>query len=340
MEARPVTLVEYIIRRQQAFPSATGSFTMLVEGLALAAKIVSREVNQAGLGDHLGLTGHQNVQGEPVARLDEFANDTFVRTLTRTGSVCALASEELAVPIRLPSASDSAVYAVVFDPLDGSSNIGYAVSVGTIFGVYRRRTPPEKLGGMEDLLQRPADLVAAGYAVYGSSTILVLSLGQEVNGFTLDPALGEFLLSHPDIKTPPQGKVISVNTGNRGLWAPEVQRAVSALEQGGDGRPARSLRYVGSLVADAHRTLLGGGLFVYPADRTHPEGKLRLLYEAGPLAFIFERAGGAADSGAGAILNAAPRTLHERTPLILGGAADVADFLALMKGSRGDAGAP
>ncbi len=339
MERRPTTLVEFIIRRQQAFPKATGAFTMLVEGLSLAAKIVSREVNQAGLSDHLGLTGHKNIQGEQVARLDEFANDTFVRTLTRTGSVCALASEELAVPIRLPSSAETAIYAVVLDPLDGSSNIDYAVSVGTIFGVYRRRTPLQNLGGMEDLLQRPAELAAAGYAVYGSSTILVLSLGQDVNGFTLDPALGEFLLSHPDIKVPPGGKVLSVNTANRGAWTPEIERAVAAFERPDGGRPARSLRYVGSLVADAHRTLLGGGLFLYPADRIHPRGKLRLLYEAGPLAFVFERAGGRADSGAGPILELAPEALHDRTPLILGGRTDVSDFLALAHPEGHEAGA-
>jgi fructose-1,6-bisphosphatase I len=324
-ENRPLTLIEFVTRKQHAFPHATGAFTSLVEGLALATKIISREVNQAGLGHLLGLTGRQNVQGEAVARLDEFSNDTLVRTLIRTGVVCAIGSEELAVPIRLPASSESAMYAVVFDPLDGSSNIDFAVSVGTIFGIYRRKSSREQIGGMEDLLQSPADLVAAGYAVYGSSTILVLSTGDTVDGFTLDPGLGEFLLSHPGIKVKPSGKFLSANTCNRGLWDPAVQRAFDAFEQPAAGKPL-SLRYVGSLVADAHRTLLAGGLFVYPADRKQPQGKLRLLYEAGPLGFLFEKAGGAATDTRQRILDLVPRTLHDRTPLLLGGVEDVARF--------------
>jgi fructose-1,6-bisphosphatase I len=329
---RPMTLIEYVTRRQQLFPQATGAFTMLVEGLALATKIISREVNQAGLGSMIGLTGRRNVQGEAVARLDEFSNDTLVRTLTRTGSVCAIGSEELAVPIRLPASPHPGDYSVVFDPLDGSSNIDYAVSVGSIFGVYRRKTKRDQLGAVEDLLQSPRELVAAGYAVYGSSTILVLAIGDDVNGFTLDPSLGEYLMSHPDIRVPARGKVLSVNTGNRGSWDPAIERTVAALERPADGSAGRSLRYVGSLVADAHRTLLAGGLFLYPADRAQPQGKLRLLYEAGPLAYVFERAGGAASDGTRRILDVDPKELHDRTPLFIGGAEDVARFLAAVAG--------
>lgn len=327
-ETRPMTLIEFVTRRQQAFPHATGAFTILIEGLALATKIISREVNQAGLGQLLGLTGRRNVQGEVVARLDEFSNDTLVRTLTRTGSVCALASEELAVPIRLPAAPDSGDYAVVFDPLDGSSNIDFAVSVGTIFGIYRRRSPREGIGAIDDLLQSPGRLVASGYAVYGSSTILVLTTGSGVHGFTLDPGLGEFLLSYPEIRVPPSGKFLSANTCNRSAWDPAVSRGFAALEQPLPGEKPKSLRYVGSLVADAHRTLLAGGLFVYPADRDQPQGKLRLLYEAGPLAHLFEQAGGVATDGDRRILEREPQSLHDRTPLVLGGRDDADRFLA------------
>ena len=322
MTARPMTLIEHITRAQRDFPRATGAFTSLMEGIALATKIISREVNQAGLGELLGLAGRRNVQGEEVARLDDFADDTMVRTLTRSGSVCALASEELAVPIRLPSVPEPGDYAVVFDPLDGSSNIGVAVSVGTIFGVYRRRSDREGLGGPEDLLQSPGRLVAAGYAVYGSSTIFVYTTGRGVHGFTLDPSLGEFLLSHPDIRVPLRGRTVSVNVANRSRWDDATRAAVDEfLDEDG-----RSLRYVGSLVADAHRTLLEGGLFVYPADTKNPRGKLRLLYEAGPLAFLFEQAGGAATDGTHRILELNPETLHDRTPLVLGSAEDVARF--------------
>lgn len=331
MENQPLTLIEFITRSQQAFPQATGAFTILMEGLALATKIIAREVDQAGLGQLLGLTSRQNVQGEVVARLDEFANETLVRTLKRTGSVCAMASEELAVSIKLPFSDSPMVYSCVFDPLDGSSNIDYAVSVGTIFGVYRRKTPRERLGSDEDILQPPRDLVAAGYAVYGSSTILVFSTGQGVHGFTLDPALGEYLLSHHDIKTPPVGKTFSCNTGNRATWDPAVQAAIASYENPPEGKKARSLRYVGSLVADAHRTILSGGIFLYPADRKSPKGKLRLLYEAGPLAFLFEQAGGLASDGTGRILDREPQTLHDRTPLILGGRDDVSWFLEQTK---------
>ncbi len=329
METRPLTLTEYITRSQQAFPQATGAFTLVMQGFALGCKIISREVNAAGLGQLIGLTGRRNVQGEIVARMDEFSNDTLVKTMTRTGAVCAIGSEELAVPIRLPASPTPGEYSAVFDPLDGSSNVDYAVPVGTIFGVYRRRSPREQLGGVEDLLQPPRDLIAAGYAVYGSSTILVLALHDGVHGFTLDPSLGEFLLSHPDMKVPPRGKILSVNTGNRFLWSDATQRAVAEMEKPRDGKPARTMRYVGSLVADAHRTLLAGGLFLYPADAAQPAGKLRLLYEAGPLAFLFEKAGGAATDGVRPILDRDPKTLHDRTPLILGSREDVARFAEL-----------
>ena len=334
MDQRPMTLIEHIEASERRFPEATGAFTVLMQAIGLACKIISREVNQAGLGKLLGLAGRRNVQGEQVARLDEFANDTLVRTLTRSGSVCALGSEELAVPIRLPPTPETGHYAVVFDPLDGSSNIDVAVSVGTIFGVFRRRTPRTGLGGIEDLLQPASSLCAAGYAVYGSSTVFVYSAGLGVHGFTLDPSLGELLLSHPDIRVPPSGPFYSCNNGNRSVWTDDVRRAIARLEDG-----SRSLRYVGSLVADAHRTMLRGGIFLYPADRRKPEGKLRLLYEAAPLAYLFEQAGGRATDGTMRILDKAPRQLHDRTPLFLGGADDIAELERLLAGEEtgGDA---
>jgi fructose-1,6-bisphosphatase I len=322
MAQRPLTLIEHITRSQQDFPEATGAFTVLMQAIGLACKVISREVNQAGLGQLLGLAGRRNIQGEEVARLDDFANETMVRTLKRSGSVCAMASEELAVPIKLPPTPETGSYAVVFDPLDGSSNIDVAVSVGTIFGIYRRRSPRSGLGDESDLTQSPSSLVAAGYALYGSSTMFVYSAGRGVHGFTLDPNLGELLLSHPDVRVPPRGKILSVNLAYRHIWSDPVERAVSVFQEPIDGG-TRSLRYVGSLVADAHRTLLKGGLFLYPEDEKKPEGKLRLLYEAGPLAFLFEQAGGRASDGRERILAKQPESLHDRTPLVIGSSEDV-----------------
>ncbi|UCF68333.1 MAG: class 1 fructose-bisphosphatase [Acidobacteriota bacterium] len=326
MEA-PVTLIEHITASQRQYPLATGAFTMLMEAVALAAKIIAHEVNTAGLGRLIGLSGRRNVQGEEVAKMDEFANATFVHTLTRCGEVCALASEELAVPIRLPGVPDPAHYAVVFDPLDGSSNIDVSVPVGTIFGVYRRVSAADGLGAVEDMLQKPRALVAAGYALYGSSTNFVYSTGRGVHGFTYDPTLGEFLLSHSDIRVPARGSIISANLAYRPRWEPDTERGISSLLEPSGSDTRYSLRYVGSLVADAHRTLLKGGLFLYPADRNSPQGKLRLLYEAGPFAYLFENAGGKATDGRQPILDKQPETLHDRTALIIGGREDVDAFL-------------
>lgn len=323
----PTTLIEHITLSQRNFPQATGSFTMLMQAIALATKAIAREVNRAGLGELMGVSGRRNIHGEQVAQLDEFANETIVNNLIRCGEVCTLASEELAVPIRLPSHPTPRPYAVVFDPLDGSSNIDVAIPVGTIFGVYRRVSANDSLGTLEDILQPAAKLVAAGYAMVGSATMFVYSSGHGVHGFTLDPNLGEFLLSHPNLKIPATGKVYSVNTGNRSNWPQATQAAVDAFERPGDGRRPHSQRYVGSLVADAHRTLLRGGIFMYPSDDKSPDGKLRLLYEAGPLAFLFDQAGGAATNGQQEILNLQPKTPHDRTPLILGSRSDVDRYM-------------
>ncbi len=328
MSSSPITLIDHITRRQRQFPQARGSFTSLMQALAVAAKIISREVNRGGIGDLLGGAGRRNVQGESVTKLDEFADDVLIEIFRRCGEVSAIGSEELAVPIRLPNTGDPAPYAVVFDPLDGSSNIDVAVPVGTIFGVYPRRSAPDGLGGEEDLVQPGNALVAAGYVLYGSSTVFVYSSGDGTHGFTLNPSLGEFVLTYPDMRIPNGGTVFSVNTANRGLWSPGVLEAVESFEQPVEGGAPSSLRYIGSLVADAHRTLLRGGIFMYPADRKSPAGKLRLLYEAAPMAFLFEQAGGAATNGTDRILDVVPSDLHQRTPLVLGAREPVERFAA------------
>lgn len=326
MPTRPTTLMEHAIAQLRQRPEDATALPRLLQVIGVAAKTLSTEVARAGLGSNLGQTGRTNVQGEEVQRLDEFANETLVRMLTESGLVCAIGSEELAVPIRLPSDAEPADYAVVFDPLDGSSNIDVAVSIGTIFGIYRRVTARGGLGGLADLLQPAERLVAAGYALYGSSTVLVYSCGKTVDGFTLDPAIGEFRLSHPKIKLPEQGKIVSVNTANRLQWTAGDRAAVAEFEMPPSGDAPYSLRYVGSLVADAHRTLLKGGLFAYPADRKNSKGKLRLVYEAGPLAFLFERAGGSAVDAEQPITRRVPHALHDRTPLTIGSRRDVARY--------------
>jgi fructose-1,6-bisphosphatase I len=328
MEQRPWTLSEHVSTASQA-RTELASLPRLIDTLAVAAKVICNEVGQAGLGKLIGLAGKRNVQGEDVFKLDEFCNDTLIRMLTRSGLVCAIGSEELAVPIRLPGSHTRADYAVAFDPLDGSSNIDVAVSIGTIFSIFRRRSDLAGLGGLEDLLQPARDLVAAGYVLYGSSTVLVYGCGQGVHGFTLDPSIGEFLLSHPDVRLPARGSIVSVNTGNRPLWRENDRAAIDRFERPDPPGKPYSMRYVGSLVADAHRTLLKGGLFSYPADSKNPRGKLRLLYEAGPLAFLFEAAGGIASDGERAISSLVPETLHDRTPLVIGSKDDVQDYLTV-----------
>jgi len=314
-----ITLTRHIYERQRRHPGATGELSGILSQVALAAKIVSREVSKAGLVELLGLTGEENVQGEEVKKLDEYANDVFVHTLTHSGHFCIMASEEMKDAIRVSDAPGH--YAIAFDPLDGSSNIDANVSIGTIFAVHRKRSKgPESCVG--DLLQPGRDFVAAGYVIYGSSTMLVISTGQGVHGFTLDPSVGEFLRSHPDIKMPRRGGIYSVNEGNYPYWSEGVRRYVNHIKERdpASGRPY-SARYIGSMVADVHRTLLYGGIFMYPKDRKDPKkpvGKLRLLYECAPMAFILEQAGGAASTGREPILDIEPTGLHQRVPFFAG----------------------
>jgi len=314
-----VTISRFLIGQERKHPHATGAFTGILHDIAVAAKMISREVNMAGLVDILGRTGEENVHGEEVQKLDAFANTVLYKALDHTGNVAVLASEESEDPIPIPDRFPAGDYVVLYDPLDGSSNIDVNVSIGTIFSIHRKVTEGER-GTLEDCLQPGSRQLAAGYVVYGSSTMMVYTTGAGVHGFTLDPSIGEFLLSHPDLRIPdPPSRTYSVNEAYYDRWSPGQQRLVSYLKRsGGFGS-----RYIGSLVADVHRTLLQGGLFMYPGDRNHPEGKLRLLYEAAPMAMIVEQAGGRGSDGRTRLLDVQPTALHQRTPVYLGSAAFV-----------------
>ena len=316
------------MEQERLHPEATGELSNLLYDLCLAAKIISRQVRRAGLTDILGDFGAVNIQGEVQQKLDVFAHDTVRHSVEHTGRVCVVASEEEEHPIPVHVRADrrSGKYVLLYDPLDGSSNIGVNVSIGTIFSIHRRITDGRGAGSLEDCLQRGREQVAAGYILYGSSTMLVYTTGQGVHGFTLDPTIGEFLLSHPDIRCPEVGQYYSVNESHWNKWSPGIQRAVAAFKNGDAGRvEAKNARYIGSLVADIHRNLMSGGVFLYPADKIAPHGKLRLLYEAAPLSFVVEQAGGAAIDGTTDILDITPTELHQRTPLIIGSKRDV-DF--------------
>ncbi|MBE0567148.1 MAG: class 1 fructose-bisphosphatase [Krumholzibacteria bacterium] len=317
------TVEAHIFEMQRLHPSASGDFTGLLNDISLAAKIVSQEVNKAGLAeDILGSTGGTNVQGEDVQKLDEFANHVFLKCLGTRGQVSIMGSEEMEHPFFADTREGSGRYVVVFDPLDGSSNIDVNVSVGTIFGVWRRRSALDHLQD-EDLLQPGSALVAAGYVIYGSSTMMVYTAGHGVHGFTMDPGIGEFLLSHENITTPFSGTIYSVNEGHEPRWSPRVREVVRRLKYGRDGGGGLTARYIGSLVADFHRNLLKGGIYLYPPTDGKPDGKLRLMCEAAPLAMVAEAAGGYASDGSGPILEIVPEDLHMRVPLYIGSRGDV-----------------
>ncbi len=325
-----ITLERHILERQLSIPGATGDFTGLFQQIALAAKLINSRVRSAGLAGVLGLTGDTNVQGEEVTKLDIFANNVLVRSVEAGGHLCVMASEENEGIIPIPDRFATGKYVLMFDPLDGSSNIDVDINIGTIFSIHRRLTTGRH-GGEADCLQRGASQVAAGYVIYGSSTVLVYTAGQGVHGFTLDPAVGEFFLSHENIRIPTKGKIYSVNEGNTYLWSEGVRRWVEGMKTPGpDGKPY-SARYVGSLVADFHRTLLKGGVFAYPADQKNPQGKLRLLYEAAPMAMLAEAAGGAASEGSRRVMEVVPTSLHQRVPLYIGSSEDVAAAERLLR---------
>src|SRR5436853_915887 len=318
-----ITIERFIMEQERLHPEATGELSNLLYDLCLAAKIISRHVRRAGLSDILGPAGAVNVSGDLQQKLDLFANETVRQSVQFTGRVCVTASEEDPEPVAVPPGKPSGKYVVLYDPLDGSANIDVNVSIGTIFSIHKRVTKRTGTAGLSDCLQVGKKQVAAGYILYGSSTMLVYTTGQGVHGFTLDPTIGEFLLSHPDIRTPPVGRYYSVNESNWNRWTPGVQRVVAAFKNG-DGRiQAKNARYIGSLVADFHRNLISGGIFLYPGDNRSAEGKLRLLYEAAPLALEVEQAGGLATDGRRPILDLVPKHLHQKTPFIVGSKADV-----------------
>jgi len=325
-----MSVQRHIIEQERHFPKATGNLTGLLMDLIYAAKVISREVNKAGIVDILGLTGTENIHGEKVKKLDEYANDRLFKAMDHGGHLCIMASEERDEVIQIPEKFPKGNYVLLFDPLDGSSNIDANVSIGTIFSIHRKKTDGEN-GTLEDCLQKGSEQVAAGYIIYGSSTMLVFTTGQGVNGYTLDPSVGEFILSHIGIKTPSKGKIYSTNEGNARFWDEGTKKYINYLKEkdSATDRPY-SLRYIGSLVADFHRNLLYGGIFLYPTDYKDPDkpkAKLRLLYEASPMAFIVEQAGGMATTGKENIMDIVPTELHQKVPLIIGSKEDVLTYL-------------
>lgn len=305
------TLDEFISQREKDFPTASGELSGLLRDIGLAAKIISREVNKAGITDILGQMGSENASGEAVQKLDILADKVLLSCLGHSGECCGIASEENNSYVVI-DASKSASYLVVFDPLDGSSNIDVNVSIGTIFGIYRRISSPNDSCNFHDFMQSGTQQVAAGYVLYGSSTMLVYSTGQGVNGFTLDPSIGEFCLSHANMRIP-QGRTYSVNYAKFNQFSLGIQRFIDDCVETG-----MEFRYIGSMVADVHRTLIKGGIFMYPAIKNYPNGKLRLLYECNPLSFIIEQAGGSSSTGTARIMDLEQRELHQRTPIFIG----------------------
>ncbi len=314
------TLTQFIIERQADFPFATGEFSRLLYQVGVAAKVINKKVNKAGLVDILGEAGEVNVQGEDQKKLDVFANYQLIQALKSSGECCGVASEEDQEIITFDSdLSRDGNYIFCMDPLDGSSNIDVNVSIGTIFSIYRRISPRGEKAVLEDFLQEGTKQIAAGYIIYGSSTMLVYTTGRGVFGFTLDPSIGEFCLSHMGIQTPNNGSIYSINEGNIGKFPDGVKKYIGYCQETDKetNRPY-SGRYIGSLVADFHRNLLKGGIFIYPQTASAPNGKLRLIYECNPIAFLAEQAGGRATSGTERILEIKPHSLHQRVPFIVG----------------------
>ncbi len=327
-----ITVQQHILQDQKRFPGASGEFSWLLSGITLATKMIAAQVRRAGLTDLMGAQGNINVQGEVQQKLDIYANDALLNSLSVRESIGILASEENQHPLTIPHASPNAKYAVIFDPLDGSSNIDVAVSVGTTFSILRRPADSNADDVGRWVLQPGAKQVAAGYVVYGSSTILVYSVGSGVHGFTLDPSIGAFILSHENIRMPRQGKYYSVNEANRDSFPPAYNVFLDSLRRGELGQRYSS-RYIGSMVADVHRTLLRGGIFLYPPTVEHPGGKLRLLYEANPIAFLVEQAGGTAIDGSRRILDIQPESIHQRTPLVIGSPVEMAHLAKCQQAS-------
>jgi fructose-1,6-bisphosphatase I len=329
-----MTLERFINEQESMHPGATGEFSGLLHDLSLAAKLVWREVSKAGLVDVLGSTNQTNSSGDIQKKLDVFADETIFKAMDHGGHICVMASEENEDILHIPDEYVAGKYVLLYDPLDGSSNIDANITIGSIFSIFKRVTTSGN-GTLQDCLQPGYKQVAAGYIIYGSSTIFVYSTGHGVHGFTLDPSVGEFLLSNENIRIPKKGKIYSMNEGNFGNWDPGMQRYIQYLKESdkATGRPY-SLRYIGTMVGDAHRTLLYGGIFAYPGDKKNPDGKLRLMYECNPMAYIIEQAGGRSSNGKTSILNVAPTSLHQHTPVFLGSEDDVALCEEFLQGKR------
>lgn len=328
-----MTVIEHVLSQQRKHPKATGSLTIILTELIVAAKIISREVRKAGLADILGFTGDINIQGEEVKKLDEFAHKTIIKRMSHIGEICAMVSEESADIIEIPDNFDKGNYILIFDPLDGSSNIEANINIGTIFSIHKKVSPGEIVTSA-DILQHGYKQVAAGYFLYGSSTMMIYSTGNGISGFTLYPDIGEFLLSHENMRIPEKGKIFSVNMGNWEYWDESIKKAINHFFKvnAEKGFPY-SMRYVGSLVADFHRTLIKGGVFMYPPDNKDPKkphGKLRLLCECAPIAFLAKQAGGIATDGLNDILNIDPSELHQRVPFFVGAKKDVENIMAII----------
>ncbi len=319
--SKAITLPDFIRAEQKRVGKTSGELSNVLYCIALGTKVVSRGVARAGLASMLGLTGEKNVQGEEVQKLDDYADRAFSTVLSRSGEFFSMVSEERESMFQAKEGGAKSNYVIAFDPVDGSSNIDVNVSIGTIWGIYRRQTNGHKIDPADtrDFLQPGYNQVAAGYTIYGSSTVFVYSTGNGVNGFTLDPTIGEYILTNPNMRIPEDGSIYSVNEGNYGRWSDGIKKYINGLKQPSEKRPkACSARYVGSLVADFHRTLLKGGIFLYPSDSKNPNGKLRMLYECAPLAFIIEHAGGKASNGKDPILKLTPENIHQRTPYFIG----------------------
>lgn len=331
-----VTIERHIAEEGALHPESTGEFTRLLRDLTLALRILARDVRRAGLNDVLGMTDEVNTHGERVKRLDLHANDVIFRAMDHGGHLCAMASEEADGLMRIPDEYKKGKYVLVFDPLDGSSNIDVNVTIGTIFSIYKRQDPTQTTDGeLADVLQPGWKQVAAGYAMYGSSTVLVYSSGNGVDVFTFDPTIGEFLLTFEKLRIPKRGRIYSINSGNAHKWEPNLRNYVAhLLRPSDDGMRPYSLRYIGTMVADVHRTLHYGGIFMYPADASSPTGKLRLVYEVAPMAFLVEQAGGRATDGHRRILDITPGSLHQRIPCFMGSEEDVLEAEAFLRGER------
>ena len=329
-----MTLERFINEQEAHHPGATGEFSAILHDLALAAKLVWREVSKAGLVNIHGAAGTTNTSGDEVKKLDVFADETIYKAMDHGGHLCVMASEENEDILQIPAHYKKGKYALLFDPLDGSSNIDANITLGSIFSIFKRVTPSGN-GTLEDCLQQGINQVAAGYVIYGTSTMFVYTTGNGVHGFTLDPTVGEFLLSHENIRIPKKGKIYSVNEGNYAKWDDGMKRYIDYLKQEDkvSERPY-SLRYIGTMVGDFHRTLLYGGIFCYPGDKKNPEGKLRLMYEGNPMSMLVEHAGGKGSTGFQRVLEVKPKALHQRIPMFIGSEEDVKMCEAFLQGLR------